>query len=370
MWYWVGLFVVADIAILATLFWCRKKLQAYITAEYQVTSGEGIESLRSVTIGGVKQWLHIRGRNKDNPLLLFVHGGPGWTHIGWYDAIQRPWEDYFTVVQWDQRQAGKSYQPLKSIGDSLSHQQYLSDTAEVIAYLRKEFNQEKIFLMGTSYGTYLGMHIAKHYPQWLHAYIGVGQVVAMKENAREEHRLLTKYAEANGHEKLAERLKAMAPYPNPDNAARDVFGESFFLMEEESRFGKAYPLGLAGLIKSTNIAKWISPLYTLRDNLNRIKGEEPDADHPFAQEFVEYDLPVELGNQFDVPIFFFTGAHDFHVAYTLTEQWFQQISATHKEHIWFERSAHVPFQTEPGEFLMALVNRVLPVSSGAHEYGK
>jgi len=356
-------FIVVGITVLVTLLWVRAIMQKHRAAEYAVTSEEGIERLVKLDIGGADQWLHIRGRHRNNPILLFIHGGPGWSHIGWYDKIQRPWEDYFTVVQWDQRQAGKSYQPLKAIGHTLSHQQYISDAEDVITYLQSEFNQPKIFVMGTSYGTYIGMHIAKRHPDWLHAYIGVGQVVKMKENARAEHKLLLDYAIHHGHDTLAETLKSMEPYPNPEDPAKDIFNQSFFLMEEESKFGKAYPAGLTGLIKSSNIEKWLSPLYTLRDNFNRIKGDEPDADHPFAKEFVEYDLPKELGDQFEVPIFFFTGAEDFHVAYSLSDQWFQQISTTHKEHIWFKHSAHVPFETEPGEFLIALVQRVLPLSN-------
>ena len=133
-------------------------------------------------------------------------------------------------------------------------------------------------------------------------------------------------------------------------------------MESESKFGKAYPHGLSGLVKSTNIEKWLSPLYSLRDNFNRIIADEPDASHPFSTEFVEYDLPAEVGCKFEVPIFFFTGAHDFHVAYSMSDQWFNNIESTYKEHIWFHHSAHVPFETEPGEFLIALVQKVLPMA--------
>ena len=93
---------------IAALLWAREVLQKHLTTTYAVKDPKGIEELKPVKIGGVDQWLHIRGRNRNNPVLLYLHGGPGAPNIGFFDAIQRPWEDYFTVVQWDQRQTGKS----------------------------------------------------------------------------------------------------------------------------------------------------------------------------------------------------------------------------------------------------------------------
>ena len=94
---------------IGTLLWAREVLQQHLTITYAVKDPKGVEELKSIKIGGVDQWVHIRGRNRNNPILLFLHGGPGFSMIGLMDAIQRPWEDYFTVVQWDQRQTGKSY---------------------------------------------------------------------------------------------------------------------------------------------------------------------------------------------------------------------------------------------------------------------
>ena len=125
---YVFVFIIACfISGFCALLYGRKAIQDYNRSVYGVRSSEGIEMLKSVPIGGVDQWIHVRGRNKDNPILLFLHGGPGWPHIGWHDANQRPWENYFTVIQWDQRQAGKSYFPMRKGGDSISIKQYVSD---------------------------------------------------------------------------------------------------------------------------------------------------------------------------------------------------------------------------------------------------
>jgi pimeloyl-ACP methyl ester carboxylesterase len=294
--------------------------------------------------------------------MLFLHGGPCWPHVGWHDANQRPWENYFTVVQWDQRQAGKTYQSMKKMGPTISRQQFLDDTEEMIAYIRKEFGQQKIFLMGTSYGTFLGMHMVKKHPDWFHAYIGVGQVTTMMTHARGEFDELMAYAKAQGLNDLKAELEALEPYPDPDNTTASFFTHGNVLMDHSSRLGKAYPDSVGALFSMSAMGKWISPLYTLRDNLNRKFGAYFDASHPFADEMMDFDLPNEVGHEFDTPIFFFTGINDFHISYKVTDPWFEKIEAPYKEQVFFNDSAHVPYQTEPGAFVMALANKVLPLA--------
>lgn len=359
-------FIVTVVATALILLYVRRRLQRHITTQFSVRDDRGIESLEPVLINGVEQWLHIRGRDKNNPVLLFIHGGPAWPHIGWYDEIQRPWEDYFTVVQWDQRQAGKSYH--KGISHTISHETYIKDAEAVIAYLRDQLGVDKVFVMGTSYGTYLGMQIVKRRPEWLHAYIGMGQVVAMAEHAKAEYQLLLEYARKHQHRELIAKLEAIAPYPDPNNPAESFYKQVGFLMEEESRLGKAYPTGIQGLVDEATVKKWCSPHYSLKDIYNQKFGDPPACADPksdFYQDFYRYDLPQEIGSSFDVPIFFFTGAHDFHVAYTVTDSWFQTIKAPYKEQVWFEQSAHVPHQEEPHKFLDALVNKVRPFASSS-----
>jgi pimeloyl-ACP methyl ester carboxylesterase len=353
--------IVALASAAAALLWGRKKVQDYFESVYGVREREGIEILKSISIGGIDQWIHVRGRNKDNPILLFLHGGPCWPHIGWHDANQRPWENYFTVVQWDQRQSGKTYQSMKKVGNTLSRQQFLDDTEAVIRYIREEFGQQKIFLMGTSYGTFLGINMAKKHPDWFHAYIGVGQVSTMIEHARGEFDLLLEYAKQHDLKDLQAKLEAMEPYPDPDNIADSFFSNANILMDHSSRLGMAYPDSVEALFSMSAMGKWISPLYSLRDNLNRKFGKYFDSTHPFAEEMMTYDLPKEIGSDFDVPIFFFSGKHDFHISHRVTDPWFNTIDAPYKEQVFFNNSAHVPFQTEPGEFLIALVQKVLPM---------
>lgn len=357
----VGAITGAAIALL----WERKQIQAYITNVYGVRDPDGIELLKPVTIGGVRQWIHVRGRNKENPILLFIHGGPLWPHIGWHDAIQRPWENYFTVVQWDQRLCGKAYQPVKKIGDTLSRQQLLDDAEEMIACLRKTFGQQKIFLMGTSVGTFQGIHMVKKHPDWFYAYIGVGQLTSLMKHARGEFEALSTYAKQHGLKDLQAQLQAMEPYPDPADPGPSFFNNANILMDHSSRLGKAYPDSVSALFEMSAMGKWISPLYSLRDNLNRRFGKTIDANHPYANEMVAMDIPNEVGNDFDVPVFFFSGANDFHISHKVTDPWFEKINAPYKEQVFFNDSAHVPFQTEPAEFVIALKDKVLPFAKNS-----
>lgn len=137
-----------------------------------------IASLEKVYIGGVKQWILIRGRSVNNPVLLFLHGGPGSAEWPLVRDYNRSLEDHFIHVYWEQRGAGKSYS--KNIGN-MHIDQFISDTRELLQYLQKRVNREKVFLIGHSWGSLLGILTAEKYPELFHAYIGVGQFVSAKE---------------------------------------------------------------------------------------------------------------------------------------------------------------------------------------------
>lgn len=350
---------------ITALLWAREVLQAHQTRTYTVRDPKGIEELRPIKIGGVDQWLHIRGRNRNNPVLLFIHGGPGSPALGCADADQRTWEDFFTVVQWDQRQTGKSYYPADDNNNPITTEQFISDTEELIQYLRSYLNKEKIVVVGISWGTVLGMHMAKHHPEWLHAYVGIGQVVNSIEAERVQCQRLLDHAKAKNNVKLIAQLEQIAPYPDPNNLAKSFVEHSVFIRRQLSALaGEAFlhhtPMDEAVTMVSFN--RLISPHLTLQDHSNIVFGDE-DAlirDPSFTVDFLSTDLPQQIGSSFDVPIFFFTGAHDWQTPVSLSDQWFSEINAPHKKLIHFEESAHIVLNEEPGKFLMALVNNVLP----------
>ena len=351
---------------IGALLWAREVLQHHLTNTYAVKDPSGIEELKPIPIGGVDQWLHIRGRHRNNPVLLCLHGGPGFPNIGWMDAVQRPWEDYFTVVQWDQRQTGKSYYPANDETDPLTVAQFIDDTEEIMTYLRDYLGKDKLFVLGSSWGSVLGMHMVKRHPDWLHAYIGVGQVVNSMEADRIHDERLRSHAKKQGDHKLMAKLEAIAPYPNPDNPGKSFADNGLFFRKELSRLaGEAlmHHLPFDDAIKMINFYRTISPHLTLTDIGNSLMGDEVALGRPpyvFTNEVKNNNLPKDIGSRFEVPIFFLTGSHDWHTPRALSDEWFSQISAPHKELIHFEESCHVVFNEEPGKFLVTLVNKILP----------
>ena len=130
-----------------------------------------------VKIGGIDQWIQIRGEDRDNPVILFVHGGPGGSTIPMSSGWQ-PWEKYFTIVQWDQRGAGRTFRTTgESIATTMTLAQMTRDGVEVAEYLRAHLHKDRIILIGHSWGSFLGIHIVKQRPDLFHAFVGTGQVV-------------------------------------------------------------------------------------------------------------------------------------------------------------------------------------------------
>ena len=144
----------------------RKYLQHKVAEERAITSATGINSLDRVRIGGIDQWIEVRGQNVNNPILLIIHGGPGVAFIPLAASFQGPWENYFTVVEWDQRGAGKTYasndKDLQRRTMTVSQME--QDTLEVANYLRNRFQRRKIFVMGHSWGSLLGLWLAHEHP--------------------------------------------------------------------------------------------------------------------------------------------------------------------------------------------------------------
>src|SRR3984885_9890963 len=162
----------------------RDTVAGYIDANQKIVTAHGIEERIPVKINGIDQWLSIRGRDKDNPVLLYLHGGPGAPFMPLSWTVESPWEDYFTVVQWDQRGAGKTYasNDPKVVEPSMTIPQMTSDTAEVVRYLRERLHKRKIIVVGHSLGSVLGVAPAQQHPEWMYAYVVVGQYVSSQLN--------------------------------------------------------------------------------------------------------------------------------------------------------------------------------------------
>ena len=326
----------------------------------RIVTPQGIERTQSVRIGGIDQWISVRGTDRRNPVLLMLHGGPGYVSMptSWY--FQRGWEEYFTVVQWDQRGAGKTYaaNDPAAVAPTLTRARMLADAEEMVAWLRKEFGKERIFVLGHSWGSSLGIQIAQRHPEWLHAYIGLGQITDGMESERRGWQYTMDAARRAGNEQAIRELASIAPYAAPGKpvALKDLYLQRKWL----ARYGGAV-YGRDGSDAESKAAK-LAPEYTDADLRTMWDGTELSSSRMLtdvlAQDFGKLTT-------FDCPIVIFNGRHDYNVSATAAAEWFAKVKAPAKQLVWFENSAHEIFNEEPGKTLVSLVRYARPFAEKA-----
>jgi pimeloyl-ACP methyl ester carboxylesterase len=335
----------------------RDDARAIVAQSRRIVSPPGIEELRQLEIGGIRQWISVRGNDRHNPILLYLHGGPGAAEMVEAYGYQRPWEDFFTVVQWDQRAAGKTYasNTPEAMAPGMTIEGMVRDAEEMIGYLRRTYGKDKIFLLGHSWGSVVGAIIANRHPEWLHAYIGAGQIADMRESEAIGYQWALSQARAEGNEKAIAALAPLAPYPGPK-------GQLTIERIGAQREWVMYYGGLAWGrrdFKPFDDARKLSPEYN-DDELKAI-----DQGSLFSLQHLLSPLEsVSFGKttRFECPVFLFNGRHDYSTSHEVAANWFERIRAPVKQMFWFENSAHMMMQEEPGRFLMHLVNDVRPLA--------
>lgn len=317
----------------------------------------GIHELEALEIGGIKQWISVRGANPANPILLFIHGGPGAPVMPESWTFQRPWEDYFTVVQWDQRGAGKTFAAAGGKPDpSMSIDRMQADTEELITYLRRTYGKDKIYVMGYSWGSILGLKVAQRHPEWLYAYIGVGQVVNGRRNEAVGYAETLAEARARGNETAVRELEALAPYPGPLDDLAAVFGK----VSVERKWNLALGGLNYGRTEDDNSATLaLSPDYTDAEAALVGPGESI-SERALAADMLRVDFdPV---TNFGCPVFIFAGAHDRTTPESVAAAYVARIQAPEKRLFVIHNAAHSVMQSAPGEMLVDLVQYVRPLS--------
>src|SRR5580693_7394587 len=193
----------------------RPDVTSIIAASRKIVSPNGVDELLPLQINGSTQWVSIRGKDRRNPIILFLHGGPGSPTMPADYTFQTPWEDYFTVVQWDQRGAGKTYaaNDPKTIDSTMTIEQMTEDAEEVVRYLQKHYDKKKVFLLGHSWGSVLGVRLAQRHPEWFYAYLGIGQMINTRRNEQDGYAFALSRARAQHNAVAEQELSALAPYP-------------------------------------------------------------------------------------------------------------------------------------------------------------
>jgi pimeloyl-ACP methyl ester carboxylesterase len=317
---------------------------------------EGIASLEQVRLGGVDQWLLIRGRSIHNPLLLYLSGGPGGSEMAWVRHFNAPLEDHFLVVQWDQRGAAKSYAALKD-RDGLTVEQFVSDASELLELLTSRFSQEKVFVVGHAWGSILGVLLAQRRPERIHAYVGTGQQVNFLENDTLSHLRAHELAKRYGDTQALARLARIGPppYTGPDLARRYMILASL----------ASHHAGRRGLFPKMFASVLLAPEYSLRDKVHFFLGFKETFPRVYPR-LAGLDLEAQVP-RLEVPVWFLLGREDYVTPSEIAARYFDRLEAPRKTLLWFEHSGHFPQFEEPDRFNTLLLQQVRTVAEARPE---
>lgn len=307
-----------------------------------------VHHFEMVKLGDVKQAVLINGKNPDNPVLLYLHGGPGFPMLPFepFTESMRELEKSFTIVYWEQRGTGKSFQT--DIGaENMNIEQFVSDTRELVEYIREKLQVEKVFIWGHSWGSNLGALYASRYPETLHAYISTGQSVNPFLNERLAFEYVWQKAEEKNNRRALRQLSEIDTLPDNYSISNALTVRKWVYrfggIVHDSRFERPY----VDLDEIRTIL--LSPVYPLMVRINLLLNPYFSIE-TLWEDLKELDLLVEAPS-IEVPVYFLVGRHDIIVSHVLAELYFNELYAPEgKDLIWFENSAHRPFQEEKEKF--------------------
>lgn len=312
-----------------------------------------------IEVNGLQQGMFIRSENPRNPVLLYVHGGPGTPMLQFISYLEKikktiALEKYFTVCYWDQRGSGMSYSR-KTDASSMTIETMVKDTHEVTEYLKKRFKQNKIYLLGHSWGSYLGVKTIEQYPEDYFAYIGVGQISNQKMSERLAYYYMMDHAKKIADEETIATLKNFDPEESLFPFIKEKGHQLDYLMARSNTLIK-YGIGHLhdglpeGLTFKSMVIKSLFSFkgYTISEKVKWFLGADFSMVHLF---------PVLLNDNlfvssltFDIPFYIVQGAYDYQVSQDLAQEYLGALDAPHKEFILFENSAHSPNLEEPERF--------------------
>lgn len=295
-----------------------------------------------IPLGGVRQTISLRGENATNPVLLFLHGGPGFPGM-LFGQVNADLERDFTVVHWDQRGAGKSFFP-DTPPETMNVEQFVRDTLELTDLLRRRFGQRKVYLVGHSWGSLVGALAARRAPERFVAYVGVGQLVDLNASERELYREALAAAQGRGADRAARELRAFGPPPYPGKDADRRRNRVKALLR---RLGPPVPARVTpGRFLALALG---SPDYRVGEFPRVLRGYR-FSNATLKAEIYRRDLRREVV-RLDVPVFLLMGRHDTVLTHAVAERYFQRLQAPRGKHLAaFENSDHFPHLEEPEKF--------------------
>lgn len=310
----------------------------------------GVDHSAFVQIGGIDQWISIKGGDRNNPVLLVVHGGPG--EAQWPQAARfKAWERFFIVVQWDQRGAGHSYGRYGAKTPDVKLDRITKDGIEVAEYLCRTLGKKKIILFGHSWGSIVAVGMVKLRPELFAAYVGTGQVASWKASVNIQFDLLLAKARRDNDDATVKQLEEIGR-PDPSDA------KQYF----------AFSRGLQGIMASSD-REWIQ---SLRADLpaslaadhkgfqDFLDGFQFSAEHLLADQMLT-DLP-KTADSLNTAVFIVQGSDDVITPTQAAVAYFDRLHASRKELILLSDAGHFAYLTAPDAFLSALTGKVRPIA--------
>jgi pimeloyl-ACP methyl ester carboxylesterase len=345
----------------------RHIIQQFNADTDRIVSPDGIDVAQYIDLGGVRQWITIRGQDRRNPVLVFLHGGPGGALADIAFHFARPWEDYFVVVQWDQRGYGRSNVDKAKIEGTTTKERYIADGIELIDYVRKRLNRPKVVLVGQSWGTLLGAEIAHRRPDLLYALVSFGQLTGWESSYEEIRRLLLDLGRRTADRALERRMEQVGavpvdPKPGPFFTAMEPVWDEMNRRgySWHSVTGSAYPLDelfLAASIESPSISD--RRLVEIM-----VGGGSNDYYNTLHPTLSGWSLERDVGTQFEIPYILIMGRYDWQTPIGLAQAFYAKVCAPYKVYVELPNAAHVAVLEQPGRTTVALIEDVLPAVTG------
>jgi proline iminopeptidase len=341
LWLRRGVAVVTGLVLVAmALFIARPaSTDPIVDADGQTVAGS-VAELTRVEIGGHDLALMIRGRSTQNPVLLFLAGGPGGSELGAMRRHSQALEDDFVVVTFDQRGTGKSYDQLDPT-DTMTLDGAVADTVAVTNYLRDRFDEEKVYLVGQSWGTTLGVLAVQQHPELYRAYVGVGQMVSQAATDKIIYADTLAWAREEGNTDLVDTLETNGPPPYAD--VLDYEAALSHLMEVHPYDHSPNSEGSGEMSENLLVEE-----YTLLEKVH-ILGATLDVFAALYPQLQDIDFRTQA-TSLEVPVYLAQGRHEAPGRQALVQEWFKQLRAPSKQLTYFDTSGHRPLWQQPTQF--------------------
>ena len=316
-------------------------------------ASNAIDEEAFVQVGGIEQWISIRGQNRYNPVILVLHGGPGVSNAPFAPAFI-PWEKDFTLVEWDQRGAGRTFGRNGVQGTGLlSIDRLTQDAIELTQHLRSRLQKDKVILFALSFGSVIGLKMVQARPELFAAYVGSGQFINAADGDALGYQLTLAQARAIGNGEAISALETMGPPPWPDVKTRSAAkGWATRMTKADDPASK---MNVPAMLKAL-------PDYSDADLKNLAAGMAFSTE-PLVRDAMAFDART-LGPRFPIPLFIFQGADDLNTPTPLVQRWFADLEAPAKAIVIVEHASHGAFYTHSQQLGSFLAERVRPLAIG------